>query len=310
MEQLVDTEGAKTITCPPPLVAFQDVILPPNPNLPQPLIPRTLHVTFRHRCLPEDLAFSLEQWRQNLPDYSIYFHDDTAVDKLINSPWPEFPMLHQLMHCVQFKGAMKIDLWRLLILYRYGGIYGDIDNWPQEKFRQDIIQPTDSYFSFSDSNFRPTQWFFAMEAKHPLAYFCLLTIFDNLLNLPNIARPKVVTVTGPNAMHAGIVKYLTQPLYDTMQDKEITLIGPYNKTIHKIPQRYSEQYIKGSLGGHSADVITYNGTQMSRRDRMELQSGVIHWDKLVYRNRNARAISCQEYMLEKQLYQTFTRPGQ
>jgi mannosyltransferase OCH1-like enzyme len=310
IEQLVNTEGAKTITCPPPLKPFQDVVVPPNLNLPTPLIPRVLHVTFKHRCLPEDLAFSLEQWQSSLPDYSIYFHDDDAVDTLINSEWPEFPMLHQLMQCVQFKGAMKIDLWRLLILYRYGGVYTDIDNWPQDKFQQHIIQPTDSAFMFSDANFRPSQWFFAMEPHHPWAYFCLMTIFDNLLNLPNIAQPKVVATTGPLAMYYGTVKYLTQPLFDTMAHQELTVLGPYNKTFHKIPTRYTEQYILGSLGGHSADTIEYNGTQMTRRDRMEQQSGVIHWDKIVYWNRHARAISCMEYILERQLNQTFTRPRQ
>ena len=34
------------------------------------------------------------------------------------------------MNCVLLKGTMVIDIWRVLILYKYGGMYTDVDNTP------------------------------------------------------------------------------------------------------------------------------------------------------------------------------------
>lgn len=52
---------------------------------------------------------------------------------------------------------MKIDVWRVLILYRYGGVYSDIDNWPGEKFDEATISPNISGFFLSDAWERPSQ---------------------------------------------------------------------------------------------------------------------------------------------------------
>ena len=70
------------------------------------------------------------------------------------------------MRCVRFKGAMKIDVWRILIVYKYGGIYSDIDHYPGSKLSEtDPIQPDDEAFFLSDAWGRPSQWWFAMEPK-------------------------------------------------------------------------------------------------------------------------------------------------
>jgi hypothetical protein len=61
--------------------------------------------------------------------YNIYFHDDDyAVDTLFydngNYWYNIFPQLKDIMYsCVKFGSAMRIDIWRILILYRYGGTY-------------------------------------------------------------------------------------------------------------------------------------------------------------------------------------------
>jgi mannosyltransferase OCH1-like enzyme len=62
----------------------------------------------------------IDQWR--FDGYSLYFHDDVAVDRLLAKYWPEFPQL-QLMQQCSISGAAKADIWRLLVLWEYGGIY-------------------------------------------------------------------------------------------------------------------------------------------------------------------------------------------
>jgi len=40
---------------------------------------------------------------------------------------------------MKYKGAMKIDLWRMLVIYKYSGIYIDIDNVPASEFQNGIF---------------------------------------------------------------------------------------------------------------------------------------------------------------------------
>jgi mannosyltransferase OCH1-like enzyme len=75
---------------------------------------------------------NLDKWR--FPGYGFYFHDEAAMDRLLDKYWPEFPQLQWLQHCM-ISGAAKADLWRLLVLWEYGGIYTDIDNAPALGFK-------------------------------------------------------------------------------------------------------------------------------------------------------------------------------
>ena len=89
-------------------------------------IPRIIHMSFNDRCVPNALAESIERWRKALPDHSMFFHDDEAVQRLIKGDdrsnqlplWhssQHFPTLRSNLRCVISKGAMLIDIWRILI---------------------------------------------------------------------------------------------------------------------------------------------------------------------------------------------------
>lgn len=88
--------------------------------LPSRRIPKIVHVTSKTRCMTPYFIRNIGKWR--FPGYALYFHDDFAVDRLLSKYWPEFPQLQLLMSCVK-SGAAKADIWRLLVLWEYGGIY-------------------------------------------------------------------------------------------------------------------------------------------------------------------------------------------
>ena len=71
-----------TVSCVQPLVPMYDRMLhtdaPNNTGTRQ--IPRMIHVSMKSRCLPPDMAYGVQKWKDALPDHSFYFHDDEAVD--------------------------------------------------------------------------------------------------------------------------------------------------------------------------------------------------------------------------------------
>lgn len=185
------------------------------------LIPKILHLSFVSRCLPQDVDMYVKRWEDKLPDHSIVFHDDHAVHDLLYSSkymteWSrDFPWLATAMKCVLNKGAMLIDVWRLVVLWRFGGIYADIDTWPEDDFDVEKYYPDAdvgrvSAFFFSDVPRRPTQWFMAMEERHPIAYLGIETVVDNILNMPyeQVKSPPLIKVTGPKAVSNAYSKFL------------------------------------------------------------------------------------------------------
>lgn len=84
-------------------------------------IPNIIHQTSRARCLYFKFQQLSQPWR-DLATHSYYFHDDAAVWKLLDRDWPEFPNLKHIARCLNSMTAVS-DVWRLLVLWQYGGIY-------------------------------------------------------------------------------------------------------------------------------------------------------------------------------------------
>lgn len=89
--------------CPEGLIYVEDHILPDNVTHPlDRKIPHLLHVTSKSRCMTQAFASNIDRWKTALgAKYSIYIHDDEAVNKFIyQKEWTEFPELKEVMACI------------------------------------------------------------------------------------------------------------------------------------------------------------------------------------------------------------------
>ena len=287
--------------CPKPLIWANDIWRPdPYANGTR-RIPRYVHLSMKSRCLPQDLYPTVTKWSEHLPQHSVLFHDDDAVDRLLyETDWPEFPHLTQHMNCILTKGAMKIDVWRLLVVYRYGGIYSDIDGWPNVAFSEDTITPTDQAVFMSDAWARPSQAFFVMEPGHPIAFIAIKEVLNRLSVLGDIVKPKVVFVTGPDVVKHAYGRFLNWKPEPDIWHKDGTYHGKFGRTVRKVSFGNSEQYVLGSLGKTFGDIVPWNATvNMTKRERSEAESGVLHWRKQIHHTKQYKWVSCEDYLFEQ-----------
>ena len=298
LEQLSGNPTIGSISCLVPLVPIYDRIVNTAGLahvVPNRKIPRTIHVSMKSRCMPPDISNAMTAWKEALPYHSFYFHDDDAVDRLFQLEWKEFPHVNNMLRCVRFKGAMKIDVWRILIIYKYGGIYTDIDMIPGELLSEiSPIQPDDEAVFLSDSWNRPSQWFFAMEPNHPVAYYTMFEIFKRLQDLTNIEKPKVVFVTGPDALKHGYGAALGWKGGDNIWDFG-THPCKFGKTVTKIPQGVKgEMYVdRLDLGS----IVAWNATEnVTMKERIERQHGVVHWTKQAYKKKVEFHGTCLDFL--------------
>ena len=107
---------------------------------------------YKDGCLHKDLARNIALWRRALPHHSILVHFEDGIRELLHEEWPEFPLLQQALACAAAGPLVQlIDIWRLLVLYKHGGVYIDTDIRPTAQFHERIILPTSRAFFLTDS---------------------------------------------------------------------------------------------------------------------------------------------------------------
>ena len=70
---------------------------------------------------------SANRWKKLNPDYNIILYDDDKIRTFLNDEYDETYL--RVFNYV-YDGPIKADFWRICILYKYGGVYSDIDNHP------------------------------------------------------------------------------------------------------------------------------------------------------------------------------------
>lgn len=236
--ELVNTQEESE--CPTGLLLVNDTILDPQLAYQGGRhIPRIVHVTSKTRCMTSEFADVMDQWRFH--DHSFFFHNEAAMERLLNRDWPEFPQLQQAIRCTK-GGAGRADVWRALVLWEYGGIYTDIDNTPA-LFQGDTINAEDDAFFVIERSAILSQYFFAARPKHPLFYLLVQHMMSRLLSLNDVTMQIVSVVTGPGALRVAFNNFMdgqgpnipyTKPVakywYPTAQIYQ----GMYNFTVRAV----------------------------------------------------------------------------
>lgn len=108
-------------------------------------IPLKLHQTSFSRNVDYSLAKSCSLNHNINPEYEYYFYDDKEVADYINTNFPQY-----IKHYNSVKpGAFKADLFRLLVLYREGGVYLDCKSYTVTPLR-DILRKEDELYMTQD----------------------------------------------------------------------------------------------------------------------------------------------------------------
>ncbi len=87
-------------------------------------IPKIIWQTMNTNRLPILLKSYIDTWINLNPEYEYRFFDDTDILDFLKTDFPDYLEGYRRLKF----GASKADLWRYLIIYKYGGVYADIDS--------------------------------------------------------------------------------------------------------------------------------------------------------------------------------------
>jgi mannosyltransferase OCH1-like enzyme len=85
-------------------------------------IPKNIFQTWKSKRLPEKYANWAETWKSTNPEFKYYLYDDNDCYHFIKNYYSSYLRFYESLNPVE-----KADIFRYLILHKYGGVYADID---------------------------------------------------------------------------------------------------------------------------------------------------------------------------------------
>lgn len=168
------------------------------------MIPKLIHQTYKNENLPQIYKECQQEVKRLNPDYEYRFHTDDDIDKFVKEDFPEYYSSFKKLP----RHIMRIDMVRYFWMYKYGGIYLDMDYMPFKPF-DDILQhrvviPCNK----ENESGKPIclgNCIFASEAGHPF----WKTLIDTLLtgDRSNVSDDKEVA-DGKNGTGPGFVFHM------------------------------------------------------------------------------------------------------
>jgi mannosyltransferase OCH1-like enzyme len=164
------------------------------------MIPKVIYQTWYKKNIPEPIQNAINLMMEQNPNYSHHLYDDNDIEDFIKNNFNE--NIYSAYKCLTV-GAAKADLWRYLVLFKYGGVYLDIDSVIYGKLNELIV---DDYAIISrEKNYgKFVQWCLIYPANHPILKIC---IDKCIFNITNRTTNDILELTGPVVYSQSIKEY-------------------------------------------------------------------------------------------------------
>jgi|GEM_PF-1658550 len=126
-------------------------------------IPKIIWQTINTNRVPDYIKSYADSWIGLNPEYEYRFFDDNDIITFISTDFPDYLDGYKRLKY----GASKADLWRYLIIYKFGGVYADMDCKCLTPLRK-WIDPKASFVTQLGINKDICQWLIMSVPQNPV----------------------------------------------------------------------------------------------------------------------------------------------
>jgi len=186
------------------------------------MIEKNIFQIWKSENLPYYLKPFAHSWKKQ-KGFNYILHTDESMDKFINNKYPDIIPAYNKLSIVE-----KTDLFRLMLVYEYGGIYSDLDTtcqkdlnilWDRYENSNMIIGiEADTTLEIQEKTklprrFQLCNWTFAAKKAHPLIKKIIDRVIFNIHENPNL---NTLEKTGPAV--------LTDVIMENEKDKDFIIL--------------------------------------------------------------------------------------
>jgi mannosyltransferase OCH1-like enzyme len=130
-------------------------------------IPKKIYLSYKTKDIPD---YVINKWKEIYPDYEVTLYDNNdCIDFLKKEYNDEYIEIFNYIK----DGPIKADFWRVCILYKYGGIYSDIDVEPLVNIEKIMFSDTSFITCLSAYSKNINPHFIVSESGHKVLKMCI-----------------------------------------------------------------------------------------------------------------------------------------
>ena len=218
-------------------------------------IPKKIFQTHKSEQFVEsnpDLKNAVETWKKH-QEFEYNFYDNEACERFMFENFEE-KVYEAYQKCPL--PVMKADLWRYCIIFKYGGIYADVDTICNVNDPSVFLKnPAQLVISPENDNFHLCQWFFCAPEGSPI----LKSVID--LSVEMVLKEDykefdihfVHKLTGPGVFTKGIEMYLSENSLPTFSERTKYFNYPHDFIYCFEPKFFHKNTVKHLFAGEQKE---------------------------------------------------------
>ena len=176
------------------------------------MIEKNIFQSWYTKDLDPRLKEKIINFRRMNPLYKYYLYDDKEIDEFVNKYYEgEIADCYNKLNII----VAKVDFWRYLILYKYGGIYVDMDSSINKNLDK-LIKENDQAIISVESHFNSyVQWGLIFSKEHIILKKTIDLIVENIKN--NSYPNDIHRMTGPT-VYTKAINYVNKNIFNKIID--------------------------------------------------------------------------------------------
>lgn len=197
------------------------------------MIEKNIFQSWYTKDLHPAIQKKIDTFKRLNPDYNYYLYDDNEIDDFVNTYFPG-----KIADCYNKLNIIvaKVDFWRYLVLYKYGGVYLDMDSEINKPLNTLIRENDEAIITNEGNPNLYVQWALIYSKKHPILKKTIKLICKNIEK--NSYPNSIHKMTGPTVYTKAIYRIhnelFNQSLCNKHRNKDIDKTFTSNNISYRI----------------------------------------------------------------------------
>lgn len=229
------------------------------------MIEKNIFQSWWTKELHPEIQQKINHYKQLNPEYNHYLYDDNDMDNFVNQHFNgEIAECYNKLNII----VAKVDFWRYLILYKYGGVYLDMDS-SIDKPLDKLIKEEDQAIITAEGNPNMyVQWALIFSKEHPILKKTIELVCNNIKN--NSYPNDIHKMTGPTVYTKAINEIHMELFNNTINHNDITPNTDITCTLNDISYRlYGIDYNRYFSFKYRQHGLLYNNKKHWRQEQKE-----------------------------------------
>ena len=167
------------------------------------MIPKIIHQTWKTEIIPDNWKSSVESCKNIHSNYNYMLWSHKLMVEFVKNEYPDF---YNTYNSYKYD-IQRCDAFRYLILYKFGGIYLDLDTICKKPLEQ-LLEHDIVFTKSANTPSIYTNSFYMTIPQHPFIKYCIDNLQENINNFSWSGKHlHVMNSTGPLFMTNMINKY-------------------------------------------------------------------------------------------------------